>query len=216
VIIKEACACAAIMADRTALGPIRRPVAVAVGVRSGPPVGLPSSRGRRPDRVRQAVAGPPTRASVSVSAHAATIGASRSSSGETGAASSSYPVNDISGKTTTRAFAARTAFAWATALAVTSYATHRGCATAMLNRCSTLARLLEPQDHPNQRPQSRVAAGTAGTRQPSRSMPSFCLDDPSLQQPPAPDSAHLSAWPLRNILVDQRVDELDGEPVRFG
>jgi hypothetical protein len=47
VIIKEARACAAIRADRTALGPIRRPVAVAVGVRSGPPAGLPSSRGRR-------------------------------------------------------------------------------------------------------------------------------------------------------------------------
>src|SRR5690242_10928245 len=74
--------------------------------------------------------GDPTSATEPVSAHAATSGRSRGSSGATGGASSSYPVSDSSGKTTTRAPAARIAAAWASALAATSYGWHAGCATA--------------------------------------------------------------------------------------
>ncbi|WSX25815.1 hypothetical protein OG520_00950 [Streptomyces sp. NBC_00984] len=77
--------------------------------------------------------GAPTRASDLVTAHAATIGASHSSSGKTSLASSSYPVSDISKNTTTRAPSARTAPAWVTSLDNTSCATHLGCATAMPN-----------------------------------------------------------------------------------
>lgn len=43
----ETCACASLMANRTALGPIRDPAAGAAGLRSGPPAGLPPPPGQR-------------------------------------------------------------------------------------------------------------------------------------------------------------------------
>jgi hypothetical protein len=63
--------------------------------------------------------GAPASASAPVAAQAPTSGASRSSPRLTGEASSSYPVSDSSGKTTSRAPAARTAVACAAAFAAT-------------------------------------------------------------------------------------------------
>lgn len=74
--------------------------------------------------------GAPTSASVPSSAHARTSGVNRLSSTGTAGPSHSYPVSDSSGKTTTRARAARTASACARAFCATSRGTHGGCATA--------------------------------------------------------------------------------------
>lgn len=73
----------------------------------------------------------PTSAVAPVSAHASTIGASLESSAVIAGASNSYPVNESSGKTTTRACAARIASACSAAFATTSYPVIRGWATAM-------------------------------------------------------------------------------------
>ncbi|RLV71696.1 hypothetical protein D3C57_144255 [Streptomyces rapamycinicus NRRL 5491] len=56
VITGETCARASIMADRTALGPIRGPVARAAGLPPGPSAGLPPSTYQRSGRFRQAPA----------------------------------------------------------------------------------------------------------------------------------------------------------------
>lgn len=61
VTIGETCACAAIMADRTTVGLILGAAAEATGLRSGPSFGLSPSAGQRPDRLRQAAAGPAVR-----------------------------------------------------------------------------------------------------------------------------------------------------------
>src|ERR1044072_8408750 len=61
VITGETCACTAIMADRTTLGPIRRPAVCAIGLRADPSAGLPPPTHQRPDRLRQAAAAPALR-----------------------------------------------------------------------------------------------------------------------------------------------------------
>ena len=70
--------------------------------------------------------GAPASATDPVSAHASASGHSRGSWAVSAGASSSYPVSESSGKTTTRAAAARTAAACATAFWPTSYGTHSG------------------------------------------------------------------------------------------
>src|SRR5687768_2230801 len=77
--------------------------------------------------------GAPTSAIEPVFAHASTTGASRGSVGAIAGASSSYPVSDSSGKTTTRALARRTTSAWIAAFAATSYDAHGGWATASVS-----------------------------------------------------------------------------------
>lgn len=61
VITGETCACTSIMADRTALGSIRRPVARAVDLRTDASAGLPPPTHQRPDRLRQDAAAPAIR-----------------------------------------------------------------------------------------------------------------------------------------------------------
>src|SRR6266542_4307604 len=75
--------------------------------------------------------GAPTSASVPDAAQASTIGANRESSTATVGASSSYPVRDSSGKTTTRAPAARMVAACVNAFVATSHGKQGGWATAM-------------------------------------------------------------------------------------
>ena len=90
------------------------------------------------DRRASPDTGAPTSASAPMSAHASTTGARCGSSSATTSASSSYPVSDSSGKTTTRVPAERTAAACANALPATSYETHGGWATAMVRGSRTV------------------------------------------------------------------------------
>jgi hypothetical protein len=75
----------------------------------------------------------PTSANDPASAQASRMGANRRSSTVIAGASSSYPVRESSGKTTTRAPAERTVAACITAFAATSQGTHSGWATATIN-----------------------------------------------------------------------------------
>src|SRR5579864_2630423 len=91
--------------------------------------------------------GAPTSANDPVSAQASMIRVSRGSSTEIAGASSSYPVSESSGNTTTRAFAERTAAACDFAFVATSYDTHNGWATAMTSASRTLNTALECQQY---------------------------------------------------------------------
>src|SRR5262249_17997026 len=81
-------------------------------------------------------------------AHASTRGASRGSSAAIAGASSSYPVRESSGKTTTRVPAARTVAAWVTAFTPTSKGTHSGWATAMVNGSRIFGHRRQPGSSP--------------------------------------------------------------------
>lgn len=63
VITGETCTCAALMADRSSLGPIHGPAARAAGVPPGASAGLPSPAHQRPNRLRQDAAAPALRLS---------------------------------------------------------------------------------------------------------------------------------------------------------
>ncbi len=73
----------------------------------------------------------PTRAIESVAVQASTTGVSAGSSHETGSASSSYPIRESSGKTTTRARAAWMVSAWTWALPATFRGTQAGWTAAI-------------------------------------------------------------------------------------